>query len=155
MCMVETIMADAEGTPKRLDSRELTNAVDQILQKNVRLSMQDRQLIARMYDKFRGRIAPALSGQDYDNLDVFFWIDVIGDMMTLAKTFKVPGMEKKEIVLEVLDLVVENEVPEGKQAAVRNLIQTTVSPAIDLAVYFLNHIKPKCKSLFRHCGRCE
>jgi hypothetical protein len=141
--------------PKFLTSRELSNSVETVLRANVKLGEKDKVLMAKMYDKFRDRLGPALAAQDFDNLDAFFWIQFIGDMMILAKGFKVSGTEKKEIILETINLVVENEVPEEKREAIQRLIVTVVSPSIDLAIYFVHSIKPKCRSLFSKCGCCK
>jgi len=137
-----------------LDSRELSVAVKESISKSARLTDADQMLIAKMYDKFRSKLAPALESQDFNNLDHFFWIEFIGDMMLLAKTFKVSGPKKKEILMATLDLVVENEVPPEERDSVNRLIVLTVSPAIDLAIYFFDHIKPKCRSLFAKCRCC-
>ena len=144
--------AEPTETPfkaKPLDTPALTTSIQTHVGKNVRLDAEkDPQLIARMYDKFRHRVGPMLAEQDWEDVSVFFWIEIVGDMMHLAKTFKnVPGARKKAILLEVLDLVIESETPTERHAMLRKIVQTTVAPAIDLAAYYVTQIKPGCKKL--------
>jgi len=129
---------------QKMNTRELTVAIDNVLSKNAKLSSPSRPLVARMYETFRNKIGPELASGAFN---VTFWTDVIGDMMALAKTFNVPGMEKKEILLEVIYLVIDSEVPEDKREALRTAMSTVISPAIDLAIQFSHKIvTPKCLS---------
>ena len=135
--------------PKVLDTPELTSSIQTHVTQNVRLDPeQDPQLIAKMYDKFRHRIGPMLADEDWEDVSVFLWIDIVGDMMTLLRTFKnVSGTRKKQILLEVLDLVIESETPPERHEMLRRVVKTTVAPAIDLAAYYMTQIKPACKKL--------
>ena len=149
---VEPAKINPGFTPVYLKTRELSNSVQAIVAANVKLSDQAKTLMARMYDRFRARLGPVLASQDFDNLNMSFWIGFISDMMSLAKDFKVSGMEKKEIILETITLVIENEVPPEKRQAVNALVTTVVSPSIDLAIYYMNTIQPKCRSLLSRCS---
>ena len=143
------VMAEAPFTGKPLDTPELTTAIRTHVDQNAHLDPEkDPQLIARMYEKFRFRVGPMLAEEDWDDISVFVWIDVIGDMMTVARKWKsVPGGRKKQILLEVIDLVIESECPPERHAMLRKVVRTTVAPAIDLAAYYVTQIKPGCKKL--------
>lgn len=139
--------------PKILKGVALTTAVEDAERTNALLEERDHTLIARMYEKYRSRLAAVFNSQDFDDLDVFFWIDLIGDMMNLAKTYKVSGTEKKQILLSVLAIVIDNEIPEEKRGAAHAFVNTTISPSIDLAVYFMHQVAPKCRK-FWQCKCC-
>lgn len=141
--------------PKVLNTRELATAIDGNLAKNARLEVaRDRSLIAETYDKFRHQIGPMLLENDWDDVSVITSFALIGDMMQLVKRFKaVPKRSKKELILEVIDLVIENECPEEQHEQLRKVVANTISPAIDLAAYYVQNLKPQCKKLGGCCGR--
>ena len=124
--------------PKVLNTKELGNVIDTVVKDNVKLSDNTRLLMSRVYDRFRHQISTAL--KTHDASDSVFWIAIIGDMMTLVNSFKVDGVEKKEIVMETIRIVIRFEVPADKKAACEILLNTVLAPAIDLAVYFKNQI---------------
>lgn len=127
-----------------MNTRELTVAIDNVLSRNAKLSSPSRPLVARMYETYRNKIGPELASGAFN---IAFWTDVIGDMMALARSFNVPGLEKKEILLEVINLVIDSEVPEDKRDALHAAMSTVISPAIDLAIQFSQKIvTPKCFS---------
>ena len=147
-------MANAgDFKPKVLDSRTLATSIDANLAKNARLdASRDRSLIAQTYDKFRHEIGPMLLQNDWDDMSVITSFALIGDMMKLVQKFKsVPNRQKKEIILEVLDLVIENETPPEQHEKLRKVVANTISPAIDLAAYYIRRIKPKCQKLALGC----
>lgn len=127
--------------------KTLGTEIDKRIAANPVLSDESRTLIARIYNKFRHRIAPALRG----NNDPMLWIELISDMMALANRFKVSGPERKEILLEVIDMVIENEIPESERSSARFIVSTVVSPAIDLAVKFAEKIWPSCRKRVFPC----
>ena len=125
--------------PKVLNTRELSHAVEQILRENIKLGEDDKRLMARMYDTFRTQVAAALVSQDHA-IDKFFWVELLGDMMVMAATFKTSGLSKKEIIMETLRIIVKFEVPPEREEQSIQLIETILSPAIDLTIYFKNQI---------------
>ena len=125
--------------PKVLTTRELSHAVEQVLRENIKLGEEDKRLIARMYDAFRNQVAAALVSQDHA-IDKFFWVELLGNMMVMAATFKTSGLSKKEIILETLRIIVKFEVPADREEQSIHLIETILSPAIDLTIYFKNQI---------------
>jgi hypothetical protein len=124
----------ASEEPKVLSTKELGNVIDAVVKENVKLSDHTRLLMSRVYDRFRHQISVALKAHDAS--DSVMWISLIGDMMALVNDFKVDGIEKKEIVLETIRIVIRFEVPVDKKAACDVLLNTVLTPAIDLAVYF-------------------
>ena len=123
--------------------------IDQVIGASSTLSPASKKLMEQMYTKFSDRVVPALSQSD--DIPVGYWIALVGDTMSPGARFRASGVEKKEILLQVLYLVIDNEVPEATRAGVRGMVDTTVSPAIDLAVYFVYQVKPKCKAACKPC----
>lgn len=133
--------------PQKLARESLASAIDRAIKVNAELRPEHREMIAKMYNRFRDRLAPVLRNGTFEP---FAWIELIGDMMTMAKKFKAESAQKKQIVLEVLHLVIENDVPEEYRDSVRSIVDISVSPAIDLAIYFSQN--DKCRKLW--CGCC-
>ena len=144
----------ADFAPKVLNSRELGEAITANVEKNVRLVPQrDRALIAKLYDKFRHRIGPMLLSNDWSDASAIVSMSLVADMMKLMNKFKaVDGRAKKEIILEVLDLVIEHEAPPEQRAKLRSVLVNNISPAIDLAAYYVQS-NPSCWQKLKCCGR--
>ncbi len=139
-----------ETPAKILGTKELGNVIDSVVHDNVKLSDGTKLLMARVYDRFRHRISTSLTGHDLT--DSAFWIAMIGDMMAMVNSFQVEGVEKKEIVMEVIRIVIRFEVPADKKDASTALLDTVLSPAIDLAVYFKNQLAdPENQKRIRSC----
>ena len=139
--------------PKMLDTRTLTASIDKNLSQNAHLVPErDRTLIAQTYEKYRNQIGPMLLETDFEDISLLTYVEILGDMMSLVKSFKgVPNRHKKELILEVIDLVIEHECPPEQHAKLRKILNNTISPAIDLAAYYVKQIKPKCKKAFACC----
>jgi hypothetical protein len=145
------INLDEATQMKILNTRELSNTIEQTLKQNVKLGERDKIHIAKMYDKFRGRIFQAFSANNLTNLGTAFWVVMIGDMMALVKTMDVSGSEKKEILLETMRIVIKYEIAAEKHEILDNMLNTVVSPAIDLAAYFGAQLVPKVKACIFQC----
>lgn len=124
---------------KVLTTRELSHATEQVLRDNVKLGEDDKRLIARMYDTYRLQLMQALQYNDH-NIDKFFWIELLGDMMVMASTFRTSGVSKKEIIMETLRLIIKFEIAPERQELSLNLLESVMSPAIDLTIYFKNQL---------------
>lgn len=133
---------------RRLSPKELHTTINDVLSTNSKLSDASKEKMAELYERFRDRVHSALTHQVVDQ--TAFWIELVGDMMTLCNTFNVPGVEKKEMLLEVINIVIDNEVPVNDRTLLRSFITLTISPAIELAIYFYNtqNIKKCCASIF-------
>lgn len=63
------------------------------------------------------------------------WVGVIAALMRLVRRWRRPGADKKAMVLAVLELIVERDVPAPHQSAARAAIEG-LSHGIDLAVQY-------------------
>ena len=63
------------------------------------------------------------------------WIAVIAALMRLVRRWRRPGADKKAMVLTVLELIIERDVPADHQAAARATVEG-LSHGIDLAVRY-------------------
>ena len=137
----------------RLTPKELVMTINDVTVANANLSEESKKRMADLYERFRDRIHSALTHQVQDQ--TAFWIQLVGDMMAICKTINVPGIEKKEMLIEVINIVIENEIPEKDRAQLKTFVDATVSPAVELAIYFYNNqeVKKFCASLFK-CKRC-
>jgi hypothetical protein len=124
---------------KVLTTRELSHATEQVLRDNVKLGEDDKRLIARMYDTFRLQLMQALQTNDHA-VDKFFWVELLGNMMIMASTFRTSGVSKKEIIMETLRLIIKFEIAPERQDHSLDLLESVISPAIDLTIYFKNQM---------------
>ncbi len=148
------INLDEAASMRILNTRELSNTIEQTLKENVKLGERDKIHIAKMYDRFRARIFQAFSANNLTNLGTTFWVMMIGDMMALVQSVNVSGSEKKEIILETMRIVIKYEISADKHEALDGMLNTVVSPAIDLAAYFGAQLAPKVKAcLFSMCTK--
>jgi len=123
----------------KLDTRGLTAAVNDAVTTDATLGAESKQLIAKLYTLFRHRIGPAFTNGDAS--DVFFWTEVIADMMVTAGKFRADGVQKKAALIAALHIVIDNEVPPTSRDAAKTIVNVAVSPAIDLAIMFANKAK--------------
>jgi hypothetical protein len=134
--------------PKILRGHTLASAAKEAVSANDVMSEECVDLVVRVYNTFRGQIAPAFTDGVIDSSPVF-WIELVTDMMMLGNKFRIPGQERKQVLLEVIELVIANEIPDDRRKAARDLVDVVVSPAIDVAVLFTRKIaEVKC-----NCGK--
>lgn len=116
-----------------LSAKELTAAASHLAEENDVLTPHAQKLIADLYTLFRHRIGPALVSGSGDDA---FWLSIVLDMMVVAGKSRVNGRQKKAALLEVLKLVIHNEVSPNSRNAAHAIVDTVISPGIDLAVAF-------------------
>lgn len=63
------------------------------------------------------------------------WVDVVAALMRAVRQWRRPGADKKTMVLSVLDLIIERDVPNGHKGAARAAVDG-LSHGIDLAVRY-------------------
>lgn len=124
-----------------LNPSELTERVDITVAHNALLSDESRRHIAAFYAKFRSRVVPVLINRDINTPELF---ELVYDMMQAASKIRVAGSERKQIILEMLLIVIDTEVPEDKRGFVKDMVNMTISPAIDLAIFSMKN-KDRCK----------
>lgn len=63
------------------------------------------------------------------------WVNLVAVLMRIVKRWRQPGKSKKAMVMLVLQLVIDRNVPESSREAA-NAIVKTLSNGIDLAVQY-------------------
>lgn len=126
-----------------LRPKELSNVIENIMQDNVVLSPASKRVMAQVYVRFRHNIMSVLK-TDFSSSPQL--ILVIGDVMAFLRTCSVEGIEKKQILLEVIRIVIRFEIPAERKDACLAFVDTVICPAIDLAVYYQqqNKLGKKC-----------
>lgn len=115
-----------------LKPKELGNVIDGVMKENVILSADARNVMARLYERFRHVIVSAIT---HDDQGPAFTM-MVADIMVFLNTFRLDGLEKKQILLEVIRIVIRFEIPAEKADSLLQLLDKVISQAIDLAVYF-------------------
>lgn len=98
------------------------------------------QIIQRVYDKFSTEIKSAFDG----DVDPSAWIGIVSEMMALMKKIKVCNQDKKKILIEVIKSVITTELPDDKRDTALSILDTVVSPGIDLAASFNKATLTRC-----------
>lgn len=119
------------------------------------LTDRDLKNIERIYDLFADAIKAAFDSEDSSAIQ---WIQLVGEMMGAAQSLKTTGAKKKQILMAVLREVIDNEVDAAHRDAARDILDTFVSPAIDVAVIYRQNIKTWWRNVRgwfrRKCGCC-
>ena len=90
------------------------------------------QTIQRVYKLFSTEIKSAFDG----DIDPSAWVSIVSNMMALMKRIEIPNQDKKKILIDVIKSVISVEVAENRRENALMVIDTIISPGIDLAASF-------------------
>jgi hypothetical protein len=90
--------------------------------------------VLALYLQFRDRVGPALANGGGPE-----WMALVVDMISSAMKIQAAGLHKKEMLIAMLRLAVRSDIPTNMQATAQALIDGTVGPAIDMAVFTYRH----------------
>lgn len=136
-----------EQKPKALSTKELGNVIDSVLKENAVLSAESKNIMAKMYERFRHVI---LNGMlSYEDGPAFTMM--IADLMSSLNSFSLDGIEKKQILLELIRIVIRFEVSADQKDKINTFVDTFVPSAIDLAVCFQKQNSRVSKNKIRAC----
>lgn len=117
-----------------MSAEKVNDQINHVVEHNAKLKEHDKLFIAKLYETFRNDLVPLLKGDDAD--DMFLWIDIITQMMLTVGKFKTTSLEKKEILMETIRIVIKSELPEDLQNKIMPVVNLAISPAIDMAIKF-------------------
>lgn len=98
------------------------------------------QIFERMYGKFSNELKSAFDG----DIDAAAWISLVSEMMAMLKKTAIPNQDKKKVLIDIIKAVINQEVSEDKRANAIVIVDTIVSPGIDLAASFGKASFNKC-----------
>lgn len=141
----------------KADTRPMTDhAMRRIVEsKSNPLSDEDRTSLRELYIQVRSDIKSAIASQDMDDLDFAFWLDVLSIGMTVAEHLGDEGTKKRYLVIEVVALVLEEELPvdeDDRKATIVESFRKFAPKAIDIIVFMSKQLN--IKTFFEKCCPC-
>jgi len=116
------------------------------------LSKKDQEMLRRLYKEVSTDIRVAINNQNMDDLDFAFWLDILSIAMTVVENLAGDGKTKKHLVVEIVALVLEQELPVEDNEQKEKIVQSfrKIAPkAIDVIVFMskklnLEKLASKC-----------
>jgi len=114
-------------------------ALDNIVKdKKNPLSKKDRELLENLYREVSADIRASIHNQSMDELDFSFWLDILSIAMTVVENLHGDGKKKRHLVVEIVALVLEEELPIDNNEQKEKIISSfrKLAPkAIDVIVF--------------------
>jgi hypothetical protein len=128
-----------------------SDSVNEIIksQKND-LMWSEAEHVKQIYESLRKSYSHFFEGE----LSTFDAINMVVDLMAMAKRFNVENKRKKQIILQVLKHIVDEEVcyyDDDEKRKMHQLIDLFIDPSIDVAFKYSKNIKPIIKKIFPCC----
>ena len=122
------------------------------------LDESHHQIISNMYSQFRTVIKTAIDNKNITSiadLDDSFWLSVLATVMKGVENYSILGTHKKEIVIEVICVVIQHEVElddEIKTVMVNNVRRLAPS-VIDFAIEVSSYVNVDKEGIIRFIRR--
>ena len=121
------------------------------------LSEKDTELLRRLYKEVSSDIKSTIHNQSIDDLDFAFWLDLLSITMTIVEKFNLhgEGKKKKHLVIEIVVLVLEQELPVEDDEQKQQIISSfrKIAPkAIDIIIFMSK--KLNVEKLVAKCFPC-
>ena len=129
-----------------LNTEEIENVIGSIIQKTDNsLTDEHKEIIKELYVKFRTIIVTTIEEQNITSiadLGAPFWFQFLKTIMESVDNYKLLGSHKKEIVIELICVIIENEVDldESITSEMVKQIRNFAPATIDLIVDVSKHI---------------
>jgi len=111
------------------------------------LSETDTRVIERIYTQFSDAVHATFGS---DASAPLAWVQLVGEMMGALQSFNASGSKKKEILMAVLRQVIDKEIEPQYRPGAKVLLDTVISPSIDMAAVYRHNIQ----TWFQRTCRC-
>ena len=129
-----------------LELEQIVEVVNNLIKDEANgLSEEHADIVKELYLKFREIIVETIKEQNINSIDDLgapFWFDFLKTIMESVENFKILGKHKKEIVIELICIIITNEVEldDGIKNEMVKQIRNYAPSAIDLIVDVSKHI---------------
>ena len=129
-----------------LELEQIVEVVNNLIKDEANgLSEEHAEIVKELYLKFREIIVETIKEQNINSIDDLgapFWFDFLKTIMESVENYQILGKHKKEIVIELICLVIMHEVELGDdiKSEIVKQIRNYAPSAIDLIVDVSRHI---------------